>query len=422
MEFAEYFYSLPAAQQQALLNGPSIPPPPGVTPQFDNPPNQNASSRTWINVVLAIATLAVVLRIDQSSSSVIALSGYGLLIAYDYCIYEMINGAGLFVHQWDIRLKDLSGEVYWIHLSADFYAISILTLKVAILLEWNRMFSPHGIKVWFTVSGTAIWNHTFLVILIPDPSAITRCTYLRTCYLLIALNTLFFSAAVTASALSCHPYKRIWDRTIPGYCINTMILAIASSGFNFFSDIAILLLPQRIIWCLHTTPRRKIGISILFAIGIAAVVFGIVRLVVTARYIVSTDVTYTISSVGIWCSLELLAAILIFCIPAIPKIFDEKTRLGQLFTSLRSSFDSRNSSFRTRRSTGSARPGNGPGSASPKRGYEDIGETVMLKDLPAPLANVFGVPGPNEGPHEHYSEEPHQTFYEESIEEDTRGV
>ncbi|KAI1110619.1 hypothetical protein F5Y14DRAFT_465334 [Nemania sp. NC0429] len=400
MDFADYFHSLPVEQQQILLDGPSIPPPPGVTPQLDNPPNMNATSYTWTNVSLTIATLAIVLRAYSRLfctrkvfiEDFLAFAGYGLLIAYHYCIYQMINGVGLFVHQWDIRLKDLAGEVYWIHFSANFYAISILTLKVAILLEWNRIFSPYSINIWFT----------------------------RTCYFLIALNTLFFSASVIASALSCHPYKRIWDRTIPGYCINTMILDIASSGFNVFSDITILLLPQRIIWSLNTTVKRKVGISFLFAIGLAAVIVGVLRLVATARYIVSTDVTYTISSVGIWCSSELLLAMLIFCIPAIPKIFDKKTRLGQLIASLRLSIASYSNSRRTEQGTGSARSINGPGFASPERGYGGIEDAGALKSPPASSNGEMSVAQySTDGFHRHGSEEHCLTFYEESVVNDT---
>lgn len=89
-----------------------------------------------------------------------------------------------------------------------------------------------------------------------------------TCYSILVVNSLFYSSGVIASALSCRPYVRIWDRRVPGTCINTMILDMASSAFNVISDVAILALPQNIIWRLQMTTRRKIGLSLIFAIGL----------------------------------------------------------------------------------------------------------------------------------------------------------
>lgn len=79
---------------------------------------------------------------------------------------------------------------------------------------------------------------------------------------------MFYSSGVIASASSCRPYKRIWDRTVPGKCINTFILDMTSSGINVTLDLAILLLPQKLIWRLQMTLRRKIGTSIIFGIGV----------------------------------------------------------------------------------------------------------------------------------------------------------
>jgi hypothetical protein len=51
------------AVSAAILKGPALPPPPGVRPDFDNPPNGSAVAIFTLAFTLAIVTIAVVMRI-----------------------------------------------------------------------------------------------------------------------------------------------------------------------------------------------------------------------------------------------------------------------------------------------------------------------------------------------------------------------
>jgi hypothetical protein len=44
-------------------------------------------------------------------------------------------------------------------------------------------------------------------------------------------------------------------------------------SFNLVSDIFILILPQRIIWRLNMSREKKIGIALMFAVGLMQVAF-----------------------------------------------------------------------------------------------------------------------------------------------------
>lgn len=57
----DQLYLLPEATQQAILNGPALVPPAGVTPNLDNPPNRNAISLAVTTVCLSVSTVAFVL-------------------------------------------------------------------------------------------------------------------------------------------------------------------------------------------------------------------------------------------------------------------------------------------------------------------------------------------------------------------------
>ncbi|KAF2020919.1 hypothetical protein BU24DRAFT_10992 [Aaosphaeria arxii CBS 175.79] len=293
-------HSLPPLARENPLDGPSIPPPNGTTSRFDNPPNGNSIGRFVAIFCLVVTTLAVGLRAYTRIfihkkihiEDFLGFSGYALFICFVYCIFAIIAGVGVFVHQWDIRVRDMAEELWYIHLGFNFYTTSVMFLKAAILLEWTRLFAPYGISPWFS----------------------------RTCYTLLVFNILFFSTCIIVSASSCRPYKGTWDRAIPKTCTKTFILDMASSCVNVVLDIAVLVLPQNLIWRLQMTLRRKIGIAIIFGIGLLALISAIYRLVATARFLTSSDKIYAISAVGSACLLEILCVILVFCTPTFPAI------------------------------------------------------------------------------------------------------
>lgn len=53
-----------------ILNGPALPPPPGVEPNFENPPHSNALGYGLLSVMLAMGMLAITFRIYARISQV----------------------------------------------------------------------------------------------------------------------------------------------------------------------------------------------------------------------------------------------------------------------------------------------------------------------------------------------------------------
>lgn len=51
------------SQIEALLDGPAGPPPPGVVPNLENPPNKQSVGRGLLLTCLCLATVAVILRL-----------------------------------------------------------------------------------------------------------------------------------------------------------------------------------------------------------------------------------------------------------------------------------------------------------------------------------------------------------------------
>ncbi|KAK8070253.1 hypothetical protein PG994_006869 [Apiospora phragmitis] len=88
---------------------------------------------------------------------------------------------------------------------------------------------------------------------------------------------------------------------------------------NAVIDLFILLLPQGIIWKLHITRQKRVGISLVFALGAISVSAAITRTVLAYLYAESADVAYNVSQAGVFCLVEMTAAILVLTAPTVPK-------------------------------------------------------------------------------------------------------
>ena len=56
------YHSLTPAQQIEFLNGPGLKPPPGIVPDFDDPPNRNALCYSILLLSICVSTIIVLLR------------------------------------------------------------------------------------------------------------------------------------------------------------------------------------------------------------------------------------------------------------------------------------------------------------------------------------------------------------------------
>ncbi|KAI1373901.1 hypothetical protein F4677DRAFT_427580 [Hypoxylon crocopeplum] len=289
-----------AADLAELLEQPSLEPPSGVTPDFVN----NGGSHTigYFVVIFCgvLSTLALLSRLGSRISprkirteDVFLFIAYGLFVGYIYVIYEWSIYPGIRVHLWNLPLKNLESFSYGVHLASVFYGLSIMFLKAAILMDWLQIFVPTGQR-----------NLLFWVL-----------------HILIWCNILFFASGTFIEIFRCHPRENIWNPLFEGGSCPVDIKAknMASGLINLVSDLTILLAPQWVIWHSNALRTRKLGVSLLFIIGIFATACGIVRLVVLLELMGSADELYYIPDIGLWGIGEITSGFLIIGIPSAPK-------------------------------------------------------------------------------------------------------
>lgn len=66
----------------------------------------------------------------------------------------------------------------------------------------------------------------------------------------------------------CIPHEKIWKFYLEGTCIGLHEIQLASASIQVFSDLAMTVLPQKLIWNLHMGWRKRLGVSIIFGFGL----------------------------------------------------------------------------------------------------------------------------------------------------------
>jgi hypothetical protein len=73
---------------------------------------------------------------------------------------------------------------------------------------------------------------------------------------------------VVAGFLYCIPMRHFWDPTVPGECFNFDNFFLVMSIVEIIIDVALLLLPLRMIANLQLNLQKKLMLSGIFALGI----------------------------------------------------------------------------------------------------------------------------------------------------------
>jgi hypothetical protein len=88
--------------------------------------------------------------------------------------------------------------------------------------------------------------------------------FLRVCEVSIIS---FYIAITTVKIFECNPRERIWDRSIPGTCVDIGSLLNASGFFNLLTDTIVLLIPVRCVWNLKMKRKKKLLVIMVFTVG-----------------------------------------------------------------------------------------------------------------------------------------------------------
>ena len=151
---------------------------------------------------------------------------------------------GFGMHTHDVDDGREQNALFWWYLGQIFYKAITWPTKASILVMYLRVFLVDDtIKAYGVQFRTLIW-------------------------ITLAVVLSCFVSFETAGIFQCTPVRRAWNASVAGHCTNKLSRMYAYAGFNFVTDVIILLMPIPLINGLsHITKRQKIGLMAVFALG-----------------------------------------------------------------------------------------------------------------------------------------------------------
>ncbi|CAG7949529.1 unnamed protein product [Penicillium nalgiovense] len=303
----------------------------------------------WKNVLTIVpiigavlATMTYLLRLYGRRMKAVGLHledylmGAGLIISY--CVTAFVppsmvsvcqshpsprmNGSvfNSYVRAYDPYHKTL---IVWEHMGTSnisqgswmiqkFWAPSMACVKISIVVFIKRLFS--SIRAYVIVSNC-----------------------------LIGFIATWALAALLTNIFQCTPVQYYYDKDLKGHCMPGQVQFFQAMGsIALVEDIIIFCLPIPVFWRLQVNRRQKIGLILVFSLGLLVCIFSLMRLIEFRKFQL-TDLAASSAKESIWTCLELDVAIICGCLPF----------LNPLVQGVRSKVRSDASRYHTQPSTGS---------------------------------------------------------------------
>ncbi|KAL4734467.1 hypothetical protein BDV11DRAFT_212752 [Aspergillus similis] len=147
----------------------------------------------------------------------------------------------------------------------------------------------------------------------------TSRTFLAATWVMGGLVVGYWLSCIFGLIFAYSPVQAQWKSWLPHTSINNKAFWMAIGIINIVYDIAILCMPQPLVWSLQMSRRRKILLSGVCSLGGFVCVTSIVR-VYYLSWIQTDNITYTFYLAGIWTAVDINMSIICACLPTLPSL------------------------------------------------------------------------------------------------------
>ncbi|KAH6714799.1 hypothetical protein BKA61DRAFT_363423 [Leptodontidium sp. MPI-SDFR-AT-0119] len=287
-----------------------IPPPPGVTSNFENPKYIGDAVIVSNLVLLVLSTLVFFTRIYTRRVVVhsVDFGDYALTVGWFLSLGFFVSCVvwtrhGLGIHAWDMPVAGFSLFSKMAIIAGAFYNMSTLSVKLSIL-SFYLLISPFQ-KFRIFVYGLAV------------------------------LTIAYCLAQMLQFTYSCRPMAKAWDLSITtGSCSGALEMCVTNSAANAAVDIAMLILPIAMLWNVRMAKRDKIGaVAILMTVSLVCIV-SVIRLRAHVSILSDHDGIWITAKVIQWNAVEVHVGVICACLPHMkpllrrhfPKIFESSSQ------------------------------------------------------------------------------------------------
>ncbi|PSN59695.1 hypothetical protein BS50DRAFT_222489 [Corynespora cassiicola Philippines] len=285
-----------SATMDLLYNVPAAVPPPGITPNFVDPPSLEGEL-IIINVIFTtLMAIFVTIRLISRGfiSKQIGVDDYFCVVAALASIAHAVvireqSKYGYGLHTWDIRASTILKAVEnRILLANNFpYMACLLFGKLSVLLLFRRLFSVSPRTNLFIIGTMAFTTAYTISILGVSVSSFIKCGSL------IDMTTDFCVAMGTS-------------------------ISIVQSVINVITDFMILFIPLPMTLALVLPLRKKLAVSSVFLTGLIACAASIGRLVSAVKTLNAIDIMWIQAKNDVFTVLEMNAVIITSCLLTLP--------------------------------------------------------------------------------------------------------
>ena len=136
------------------------------------------------------------------------------------------------------------------------------------------------------------------------------------CYATIAVIVTGTFGFCIATIFQCSPVQASWHKHLPGKkCIDNAAFRWWWAGYNTASDLWIFAMPLPLLMQLQLDRTRKIGLIVVFSLGLFVCITSIVRMVYIAVSTTTTDPTWGSWDALLWSAIEAGTGIICACLP-----------------------------------------------------------------------------------------------------------
>ncbi|RKL34114.1 hypothetical protein BFJ72_g9601 [Fusarium proliferatum] len=279
------------------------PPPEGI----DLSANSEAKNAAVVLTLLLISALFLAGRIVIRTQQVYGLSldDYAIIISWVFvaatgAMVVVVGQAGAGKHVWALTIDQMVEVSKLSYIYTYFFAISVFTTKVSILLFYRRLFSRGGFS--FKI---AFWFGSFLVASYP----------------VIFLFTMI---------LGCTPISHYWTqfKGTEGTCIDVGQFFVILAIINLFTNVIVLLIPVPEVLKLQMSREKKGAVFGILALGGLVCIASAVRVYYLDVFAKAADNTWAMGTVAIWSSVEPSMGIVSACLPSFKSFLRYLRRKG----------------------------------------------------------------------------------------------
>ncbi|KAK1503512.1 integral membrane protein [Colletotrichum tamarilloi] len=281
----------------------AAPPPPGETPNFDNPRDAGHMLHMVYMILIQIVVVvffALRVYVKLSVNGKFRLEDWSCLVGWIFTV--LLNSTVLIklhfgegFHIWEITAGNFTELQKWLYISSLLYSPAAFFTKTALLLLTVRVFSVDR-------------------------------NVARTLHALLAFFLLCYIPAQVAKTLVCIPVQAFWDTNVVNFkCIDQTKLFLYDGSISIVSDLVILVVPIPLTWALRVSLARKVKVVALLGAGGVAFAVTVYRVYLTIKFADTKDPTVDFIPLDWTVTGELAIGIVCACFPSINHLLERRS-------------------------------------------------------------------------------------------------